>query len=352
MNKWKLLIALVVIAGVGSLVLFIQSSLEISNSSSFSLDSTDQQTILNDASQISLSTEMADAHNQSTDHEQFEAELAAKLRDRLESRIDAIFVQASLFNVLQNINKHYPNDGITHFKRVIKLAFPEQAASIIRIVELLVIYNQWLDENQNIHDNLQPLELKAVLWEKRRELFGDDAELIWPEEREELLQKKAQMKNMLHTLSQDQSMTLDEKLYQLRTSLTEIFDGTAQGMAMSEGMIAQLFFNFESVQKEFQSLSAEDRQEQINHVRRSLGFSEEQISLLQQKDETRNKRWDNGLNYMAERESVVANTNAADLPEALSTLREKYFKHEAITIQKEEDSDFWRYKRRRIYGRN
>jgi hypothetical protein len=55
---------------------------------------------------------------------------------------------------------------------------------------------------------------------------------------------------------------------------------------------------------------------------------------------------------MSERTVLLDTTSDADLPVALRALREKYFQQDAITMEKEEESDFWRFKRPRKYGNN
>ena len=146
--------------------------------------------------------------------------------------------------------------------------------------------------------------------------------------------------------------SIDETLYQLRTAISENYVGSIQELSSNGGSVAKVFFNLESVQQTLKSLPPEERQLEINKVRRELGYSEEQIVTQQKKDEKRNKQWDNGLNYMSERSVLLETTSEADLPEALVVLREKYFEQDAVMIQKEEESDFWRFKRPRKYGNN
>ena len=160
------------------------------------------------------------------------------------------------------------------------------------------------------------------------------------------------MHDIFGQLDQSKGMSIDETLYQLRTALSENNEGSIQALSSNGGKVAHAFFNLESVQQTLKTLSAEERQLEINKVRRELGYDEEQIAKQQVKDENRNKRWDNGLNYMSEHTALLETTSEADLPEALVVLREKYFQQDAVTIQKEEESEFWRFKRPRKFGNN
>jgi len=352
MKKWKLLIALVVISGLAFAFWFIKSSLDISNAGSTTTSTIKPPAINFPTLNKNQPNQTNDSDSPLTEHEQFEAELATRLQSSFGEQIQDLSVQASLMKVKINIQNHYPEDGMNHFSRVILLAFPSHADSILSIIKRLGIYNEWLDDNQTKLDSLSPLELNGTLWQKRQELFGSDAEIIWSKDRDQMMQKQVRMQDLIHRLDEADDISLDEKLYQLQTSITETYEGTAQAIEINGGLIAQVFFGLESVQQELQQLSPEERQNQINHARRTSGYNDEQIGHLQKRDEERNKRWNNGFNYMSEREVLSNNLKGSQLEDALSALREKYFKHEANTIRQEEESDFWRYKRRRIYGRN
>lgn len=74
---------------------------------------------------------------------------------------------------------------------------------------------------------------------------------------------------------------------------------------------------------------------------------------MEKLDAKRNERWKTGLEYMAEREKVVVEYEGEQQKEKLTALREKYYKHEAKTIELEEEKDgFFRFNRPRYYGRN
>ena len=86
--------------------------------------------------------------------------------------------------------------------------------------------------------------------------------------------------------------------------------------------------------------------------RTEMGFSQQEVERMQEVDAYREKRWENGLAYMEERDLLVEGLGGEELGTQLDALREKYFKHEAKTIKLEEEDGFFRYKRPRIYGRN
>jgi hypothetical protein len=350
MKKWKLLIVVVLAAATTIVYLEITHSLNVSNSTLDSSAETSGYTL--DSEQNASDKINSALVSSADDHKTFESELIAKLQSTYGARIHALNVQASLINVKQYVLKYDPLDGVERFSRIIHAAFPKYAASILSIIEGLEIYNEWTVENQTMLIELSAQAQQGTIWEKRRELFGDDAEIIWSDELAELSQKQTKMHDVFSQLDQSKGVSIEETLYQLRTAISENHEGSVQELFSNGGKVAHAFFNLESVQQTLKSLPSEERQLEINKVRRELGYNAEQIAKQQERDEKRNKKWDNGLLYMSERTVLLDTTSDADLPVALRALREKYFQQDAITMEKEEESDFWRFKRPRKYGNN
>jgi hypothetical protein len=349
MKKW--IFVLVVIITALAVYRFTNSSISVSNST---LDSSQSGFALSDMRQHSDKPEaqVSQKLRSSGDVNSFDAEMIAKLKSTYGERIAELNIQASLIKVKQFIDEQFPADGQAVFERIIRAAFPDFAESILSIISRLEIYQTWLAEQYRELEELSPLAKNGALWEKRRELFAADADIIWADELDQLAQRKIKIQDLIHRLDQSYDMSMEEKLYQLQTAIDENLADSLQELAISGGALSQAFFNFDSVQQELKSLTAEERQEAINKARRQLGVPEAQIETMAAKDEERNKRWDNGLSYMAARNELVRNTDESALADALDALRQEYFKHEASTIQKEEEMDFWRYKRDRKFGNN
>jgi len=354
MKKWKIFIVVALAAAVTIIYIEITNSLKVSNTTVSSSAETSKYTL--GSGQVDTSSASSEINPElmtsADDLDIFESELIAKLKSTYGARIQELNVQAGLIKVKKYVLKYDPLEGIERFSRIIYAAFPNYAASILSIIERLEIYNDWIIENQTMLTELSTIAQQGTIWEKRRELFGEDAEIIWSEELAELSNKQTKMHDIFSQLDQSTGMSIDETLYQLRTAISENHEGSIQALSSNGGKVAHAFFNLESVQETLKSLSPDDRQIEINKVRKELGYSEEQISKQQEKDEKRNEQWDNGLLYMSERTALLESTSEADLPEALAVLQEKYFKLDAITIQKEEESEFWRFKRPRKYGNN
>lgn len=282
----------------------------------------------------------------------FELELIAKLQSSYDQSIDQLHIQASLIQVKAFMMERYPGEGAIRFERVIREAFPDFSEAILMLIARLEQYNEWFASKQNELSTLSFEAQSAAIWDQRRALFGDDADLIWVQEKAELAGRGNTIKAYIDDLDQNSSMSLDEKLYQLQATLAEQQLGSVQGMVTSPSTVVQAFFSLQSVQTSLENLAPQERQEQINNIRRQSGFSEQRIEELAAQDAKKDERWNKGVAYMAQRESLSQTLEGEALQSALSDLRVEYFEHEAITIEREEADDFWRFKRPRIYGVN
>jgi hypothetical protein len=118
------------------------------------------------------------------------------------------------------------------------------------------------------------------------------------------------------------------------------------------GMLAEAFLRTDAVQRELAALGPAERSRELAHIRRELGYAEEEIARMEEIDAWRESRWHNGLAYMQERARLTATFAGDALDEELRALRAEHFGHEAPTIEAEERDGFFRFERPRVYGRN
>jgi hypothetical protein len=214
-------------------------------------------------------------------------------------------------------------------------------------------YLLWEKENQVRLAKMDYLQRERLLWEKRQEFFGDDAGNIWSEEVIEREQRKEKVKQTIALLNDAYETSIDDKLEDYQEALEAAYGKSPESYILqNKDLLSKVFFGLNSVQDELSQMDEEQRQEALKSLRRKLGYSEAQLEQLEKIDDKRNKRWKNGLAYMNERDMLAQTTQGSELENKLKLLREKYFKHEAKTIELEEKSDFYRYARTRVYGRN
>jgi hypothetical protein len=279
--------------------------------------------------------------------------IVKELQKNYSDTISKISTQASLYGVRNYILSMFPDDGEKIFSEIIKRAFPDFADAIMATLKKLDIYNQWLADNEALLAQMTESEKNAALWEKREALFGDAAKEIWSGELLATDARKKTMQDTMAVLQESRDTTIEEKLDMFTTALHETYDNSPEEFILEyKDMSAKVFFSLDSVQEELKKLPADQRQFEMNQVRREMGFSQEEIEKMEEYDGVREKRWEVGLKYMAERDAVLAESQGPEQEEKLKALREKHFQDEAQTIELEEKDNFFRFKRERVYGRN
>lgn len=282
------------------------------------------------------------------------AELAERMKRQFSDSIHLVSVQVGLKNLRDDLIRGYAEQGQALFVRILNKAFPEWTEAILNAIALMDEYNAWLQSMLLDLNDMNALEQQGVLWEKRRALFGDAAIQIWQEEISAEQERQMTMRRTMEILDQSYNTQMQERLYLLQSTFEESYADKLQNMVIDpKGVLAQVFFGFDAVQRDLKKMSSEDRQAQINQIRTSMGFSEEQVQKLAEADQKREKRWQNGYAYMEASKAAKASLTGEALNQELDKIREKFFAHEASTIKKEEEElEFYRYERPRIYGHN
>lgn len=283
------------------------------------------------------------------------------VEDRLVSEIKTFYgktiseksTQVTLLKAKRFVLQLYPEDGEKRFYNILNQAFPDLADEIDKILVKLEKYQRWLEKNENVLAPMGSLEKKRRLWEKRQEIFGDDAGEIWSEEVLAYEKRRENIRYALKFLGQSDDIPIYEKIEIYKTALQEAYQDSPEAYVLNNrDMLAKVFFGLDSVQNELKKLDREERRFEINRIRSGIGFSREQVEKMELVDEYKERRWKNGMAYMRERELVSKELEGDALDKRLRELREMYFGHEAKTIALEEKDNFFRFNRPRVYGRN
>jgi hypothetical protein len=261
--------------------------------------------------------------------------------------------QASLYNLRNMIMGSNPEKGRALFYSMLKKAFPGYADEIMATLDKIDLYNKWLADNKDMLSRMTATERLAAMEKKRKELFGNDADKIWSGEELASESRKAKMQDTLAVLNESRDTTMDEKLEVYQGTLKEAYANTPEGFILTQGdLLSKVFFSIDSVQEELKQMNSRDRQEEINRIRKKMGFTDKQVESMAKRDADNEMRWEAGLQYMKDRDKVVEQYQGQEQEEKLKELREQYFDDEANTIELEEKGDFYRFKRPHIYGRN
>ncbi|MPY23819.1 hypothetical protein [Shewanella sp. YLB-07] len=303
---------------------------------------------------------------------QFKQALSDNLKQEFPNGMAGILKQLSLIEVRAYVIENYHDEGISIFNEVITSVFPSWAHDILSAIATMDIYNAWLLDSMAELNTLPFLERNGQLWNKRNQLFGNNAKLIWSDELDRIAAREANMQQTIALLDAADDTEINERLVILQSALEDNYGGEIQNLLISKGMIADIFFRFGSVQRDLAAMDVQDRQAQIDNIRRDLLYDEDQIAYLADQDQIKEENWQTGYAYMTERKAMMATLTGPQLDlelesktelatdvnqqqalqTALSSLREKYFEQDSSTISKEEQNGFYRYTRPRIYGRN
>lgn len=284
----------------------------------------------------------------SQDWEEFEAWATESLRTQFGQTIAETRNQVLLMELRQYLKENFPEDWDTKLHVLLHRAFPDHADRIFAAFSGMDGYNEWLEDSKFDLAGMQAEAIEEALWKKREEIFGEDAEEIWASDRE-----SEHIRDLMGIVEEAYDLPLEDRLELFRDAVAESDrDGADPLMQDKAHVMALAFLNMESVQDELRRMSPDERAQGLRRIRRSIGIDEEGIEGLEKLDAERERRWQNGLRYMEEREDLARSYEGVALEEELRFLREGYFGDEARTIEAEESSGFFRFRRRRVYGRN
>lgn len=287
-----------------------------------------------------------------SDEESFINAMVTELKTRHGHEISELTVQLMLQDFRDFVLERFPSNGNEIFKQIIALAFPNYTGDILSIIAKMDAYDAWFADNLLNLNDMNELSRRGAIWNKRRELFGDLAEIIWQEERNKEESKRLAVQEAVDALHKADDMGMQERLSILQNTIYEQYGDGNTNFLINKGMVANMYFHLDSVQKDLHAMPSEQRAMAIAESRRQLGFTEEDIEYMAKQDAKKESRWKNGYEYMSEKDQLTASYSGEELESKLDSLREKYFGREAPTIKKEEDSGFNRYDRPRLYGRN
>ena len=255
---------------------------------------------------------------------------------------------ALLEELMGSLMELYPNDWQQRLSALVEEAFPDQAKDILKRLLDLQRYNKWLSqENPNLF-RMPRRERSQVLQEKRREVFGSDAEVIWAGDL-----AKSKLDDVLDQIDRDDQASIYEKLDLYSKSLQEIYnDRAGASLGMGSFELISEFLEVGSVQRDLGAMRPKERAQGLRQIRASLGLDDDAQSRLEALDAERDGRWKAGAEYMRERTELEKTFTGTAQEQKITALRERYFGPQSENIAKEEKSGFFRFTRKRIYGMN
>lgn len=278
------------------------------------------------------------------------AELAAFLRARFGAHIASSYVQLQM---LEKLMRHFqaqsPGSWEAELLAAVRAAFPERYDEIAALLKSRVAYEAWLKENEARLKGVTDGERREALREARQRLFGEQAASeIWASE-----QKNQAVTDALAAIDVKPGATVAERLALYKDSILDTHQEGADAFleAHRQESLGR-FLGLDSVQRELAAMAPDARAAALRDVRKGLGLDGDALRRWDTLDQERDRRWETGRRYMAERAALAKEHTGEALEAHLKELRARYFGAEAETIADEEATGFFRFDQPRKYGVN
>ncbi|TAL33608.1 MAG: hypothetical protein EPN93_13390 [Spirochaetes bacterium] len=276
-------------------------------------------------------------------------EQVAYLRQRFGRKIAHAHTQVRVLDLLMRHCREQDADGwIACLQEYLIAAFPDLADEMFALFENYYKYQTWLQNNETDLKGLSNKERKRLLWEKRKALFGDAlAEEIWAGEI-----RNDSILDAMEKIDKAGGSILD-KLSMYKGSISSAYEEAAPGFVRTHQQeVMDRFLGMESVQAGLSAMPPDERARNLREVRKSMDMDEAALGRWEELDRSRDTRWDAGSAYMSARARLEEEYKGTVPESRLDEIRAKYFGTEAEAIRNEEGSGYFRFKEKRVWGKN
>ncbi|MFZ2630660.1 MAG: hypothetical protein WA081_09895 [Desulfosalsimonadaceae bacterium] len=300
----------------------------------------------------SAQKQMENAKNNAGEGEAFptsDSDMIAYMRNEFGNTIFHAHTQIrAIEKILAYLKNQYPDDWETRIYDFLKSMFPDMADKLFEQYNNLTQYNEWLKGNRDQMMGMSGKDRNNALWDTRFQVFGDDAYVIW-----ENALKNELITDTLNSIAESKDTGIDEKLDMYVTTIRNAYEDKADRfISRRQTELMNKFLSLETVQENLHALPLEERREKLVNLRKAMGLDEEAVKRWDDLDAQRDKTWDSGRQYMAEREAILSKYEGEEQEQKLKELQAGRFSAEELEmIRSEEASGFYRYGHQRAYGK-
>ena len=336
----------------GLLLLGSISTLVWLNSTSTNLPSVWQQTKTNNKSSATTATGNGLSATDSNSIASLSAEeqqLGANLQQRYGKKLDHPYWRLQTIEALKRyLMEKYPYDWLAKLKTMLKILFPEHYEQLLASLNAIESYNDWMAQLKHSMTFNSPEERTKAIWDKRLQLFGEDAKVIWQAQ-----VKQEKVTAVLQQLDQS-NLPLNSKIDRYVQTLKAVYGTEATDPEKSHPVQQmQGLLTLNSVQEQLHSMPPEQRQQELRHLRKAIGLDEAALKRWDELDAERNQRASAGQSYMQERAALEKQYQGDTLKLHIQALQiRKFGAEEAQYIRNEEETGFFRYQQRQQIGIN
>lgn len=279
-----------------------------------------------------------------------EQKLAQFIQSRFGKQLNHPYWRIQAIEQLMDfLKKKYPNDWQERLKTMLKLLFPADYEQLLKTLAAYTSYNEWLTSVQEhaLIFNSKEERMRAT-WDKRLQLFGEDAKVIWQSQ-----VKQEQIDAALQKI-ETSSLPLNAKVDSYVKTLVDVYGAEATNPDKSHPVQnMEMLLQLKSVQDQLHALTPEQQKKELTHFREALGMDKEAIKRWDELDLERENRATAGATYIKERAALEKQFQGDALKVQIQGLQIRLFgAEEAEFIRNEEDSGTFRFQERQIIGVN
>lgn len=277
-----------------------------------------------------------------------EQKLAQFIKSRYGKHLDHPSARIEAFEQMKKfLMSKYPYDWEKRLKELLKVMFPEDYEKLLTAFAAFTSYNDWQGQLGSMVFNSKE-ERQRAIWDKRIQLFGDDAKIIWQSQL-----RQEQVDAALQKIDTS-SLPLSTKVDNYVQTLVNVYGESAKIPEKSHPVqVMGNFLQLKSVQDQLHSLTPEQQKQELTHLRAAIGLDQAALTRWDELDAKRAERATAGANSMKERANLAKQYQGENLELQIQNLQNRLFgEEEAVFIRNEEKTGNFRYKERQIIGVN
>lgn len=270
------------------------------------------------------------------------------LREKFGPHINNKHAQIRMIEqIMAYMKSNHPGDWNDRLYVFLRELFPDLADALFEKFQQLVRYDDWLRDNRDTLLQLSDATRRQALWDARREAFGPDAEEIFAG-----AVRNEKVQDALAGLNDAENLRFDEKLSVFLDAVHEAYGDSADRFIQNrQTELMNRFVEVPAVQADLHAMSEAERSESLRQMRSAMGLDEAALARWDSLDRERDQAWGRGQNYMEERRRIESQYQGDEREQQMRELQDREFGEEAQIIRNEEEAGFYRYDRKRRYGR-
>ncbi len=265
--------------------------------------------------------------------------LGEQVRTKMEGRLDNPYWHLKMLSDLKlHFQKWFPDNWKEALIAFLKQTFPDLAAELIQKLDRLIEYEAWIKAlPATMHFNSQK-ERRQALWDKRLELFGDEAYEIF-----EAALKVDEFDAKMEALAESAASFSDKQQY--IDAIRQVYGEYAVGPeAPNKTQMMTKFLSLDNVQQDLHALPPDELKQTLREFRSAMGLDEAALQRWEQLDQERAEQRSAGERYMELRQQLANEYHGEEFNKKVHELQVELFgETEAKYIRNEEASGYYRF---------